>query len=133
MTDLAHQWVERALKRQLSDFQRRAVDLLCRSQGCGPYDLGTTFERADWEYGRGVRFVLHRPSLATFDGAGLTRLVIGAHEECIRVEIDPVSFRYLAICMWPREGREGEVWFRHPTIEQAVELYRKTYSTPRMY
>ena len=125
MTDLAHQWVERSLKRQLSDFQRRAVDLLCRSQGCGPYDLGTTFERADWEYGRGVRFVLHRPSLATFDSASLTRLVIGAHEECIRVEIDPVSFRYIAICMWPRESREWEVWLRHPTIEQAVEKAQK--------
>ena len=73
MTDLAHQWVERALKRTLTDFQRRAVDLLCRSQGCGPYDLGTTFERASWEYGHGVRFVLYRPSLATFDGASLDR------------------------------------------------------------
>lgn len=124
MSERAHQWVERALKRQLSEFQRRAVDLLCRSQGCGPYDLGTTFERAVWEYGLGVRFVLYRPNLATFDGAGLTRLVIGAHEECIRVEIEPVNFKYLSICMWPRQGREGEMWFRHPTIEQAVESYR---------
>lgn len=133
MTDLAHQWVERALNRELTDFQRRAVDLLCRSQGCGPYDLGTTFKSAAWEYGHGVRFVLYRPSLATFDGASLTRLVIGAHEEMIRVEIDPVSFKYLAVCMWPRVSREGNIGQRHPTIEQAVESYRKTYSTPLMY
>lgn len=56
----------------------------------------------------------------------LTRLVIGAHDECIRVEISPCAFRYLKIEMWPREGREGCISRRHPTIEQAIESYRRT-------
>lgn len=124
MSEYAHQWVERTHHLTLSDFQRRAIDLLCQSQGCGPYDL-RCWEKAEWNYGAGVRFVLYRPRLSTFDGSSLSALVIGAHDEMIRVEIDPVNFSHLAICMWPRQSRDGETWRRHPTIEQAVAIYRR--------
>lgn len=121
-------WVERAIGRELTDFQRRAVVLLCRSMCCGPYDFARTFETADWQYGHGVRFVVELHGLATFDMAGLTTLVIGAHDECIRVEIRPVNFRNVAICMWPRQ-REGDISERHPTIECAIHHYRGTTPT----
>jgi len=121
-------WVENLLKRQLTGFEQRAVVLLCRSMCCGPYDFYRTFEKADWHYGRGVRFVLDHHRLATFDMAGLTTLVIGAHDECIRVEITPVNFSKIAICMWPRQ-REGGISERHPNIEQAIHYYRGT--TPK--
>ncbi len=120
----AHEWVEQTFNLNLNDFQKRAVDLLCASQGCGPYDL-KCFKRADWNYGVGVRFVLRRPRLSTFDGSSLATLVIGAHEEMIRVEIEPATFYDIAICMWPRQSREGETWRKHPTIEQAVNTYRR--------
>jgi hypothetical protein len=119
----AADWVKDSLKMELNDFQRKAVNLLCKSQGCGAYDLSKTFEKANWHYGSGIKFVLWRPWLATYDRDNLTRLVIGAHEECIRVEIRPVNFDYLAICMWPRE-REGSLATRHPTIENAINLLR---------
>jgi hypothetical protein len=115
--------VKDSLKIELNDFQRKAVNLLCKSQGCGPYDISKTFEKADWRFGTGIRFVLWRPRLSSYDGESLTRLVIGAHEECIRVEIRPVNFDYLAICMWPRE-REGSLPTRHPTIENAITTFR---------
>lgn len=124
MAEHAHEWVERTYGLSLSDFQRRAVDLLCSSQGCGPYDL-RCWEKADWNYGLGVRFVLNRPRLSTFDGSSLTTLVIGAHDEMIRVEIDPCNFSYLAVCMWPRQSRDGDIFKRHPTIECAVDVYRR--------
>ena len=125
----AHEWVESSLKRPLTDFQRKAVDLICASQRCGPYDL-SCWEKADWDYGLGVRFVLRHPLLSSFDGSGLTTLVIGAHEEMIRVEIDPVNFSHIAICMWQRESREGEMYRRHPTIEQAINVYRGMKGQP---
>lgn len=133
----AADWVENAFKLQLTEFQRKAVRLMCRAAGCGPYDFSTTFKNADWQFGHGVSFVVPRHcSTATYDSAGLTRLVIGAHEESIRVEIAPCNFTRLRISMHPRlPGLEGlRISQRHPTIEQAVESYRAAYSDEgRMY
>lgn len=120
----AADWVESALKRKLTDFQRTAVTLICQAQGCGPYDFSRTFETADWEFGRGVRFTIYPFRLSTFDSNCLTRLVIGAHEHAVRVEIEPCNFRHLRVIMHPRQ-REGQIHQRHPTIEQAVADYRK--------
>jgi len=117
-------WVERHIKRTLTDFQRRAVVLLCQARRAGPYDFARTFETAEWGWGNGVRFVVERPSLATYDADGLTALVIGAHDQAIRVEIDPRSFTHLTIAMWPRQREHKHQWGRHPTIEQAVARYR---------
>ena len=121
------EWVEREQGITLNEFQRKAVNLLCTSQGCGAYDL-RCWKKAEWNYGAaGVRFVLYTPRLATIDHDGLTMLVIGAHEQMIRVQISPVSFNYIAICMWQRK-REGSISTRHPTIEQAVVDYRKMFA-----
>lgn len=129
MGHTAAQWVESNYGQQLTDFQAKAVNLLCAAMRCGPYDIsGTTWEKAQWQWGVGVRFVLWRPQLSTFDTDGLTTLVIGAHEQCIRVEISPVSFHHLAIEMHPRATREGDISRRHPTIEQALERYRSVHA-----
>ena len=119
----AAEWVSRACKRELSEFQARAVNLLCAAQGIGPYDFRSTWESAEWSYGKGCRFKLYPRALATYDFDGLTRLVIGAHEQCIRVEIEPVNMQLIAIVMHPRQ-RDGSMYERHPSIEQAVENYR---------
>jgi len=124
MSEYASDWVERTFKLNLSSFQKEAINLLCRSQSCGPYDFSRTFENADWNYGKGVRFVLEPLRFATFDFNGLTELVIGAHEKCIRVDIEAVNFRNIAIIMHPR-SRVGDIMTRHPTIEEAIEIYRK--------
>jgi len=117
-------WVERHIKRTLTDFQRRAVVLLCQARRSGPYEFARTFETAEWGWGNGVRFVVERPSLATYDSDGLTALVIGAHDQAIRVEIDPRSFTHLAIIMHPRTREHEKQWGRHPSIEHAVARYR---------
>lgn len=110
----------------LTEFNRRAIGLLCRAYGMGPWNVPVNWERVDWRYGRGVCFVLncYGHGLGTFDTNRLTRLVIGAHDECIRIEVSPKAFRYLEIAMWPRNGRSGAMHERHPTIEQAVADFR---------
>ena len=122
----AADWVEGACGVHLNEFQRKAVRLLCRAMRCGPYDLGRTFETAEWAGERWVRFIVYAKGgrLCTVDGDGLTRLVIGAHEEMIRVDVSPHTFCHLEILMHRRHTREGSISQRHPTIEQAVESYR---------
>lgn len=63
--------------------------------------------------------------LATYDFDYLTRLVIGAHEECVRLNINPVAYRYSRLSFSLRQ-REGSMMERHPTIEQAIEQYRRS-------
>ncbi|SDV49246.1 hypothetical protein [Chitinasiproducens palmae] len=117
------EWVERHLKRTLTPFQRRAVVLLCQAMRCGPYDFASTFKHADWNCGLGVRFKVCRPQLSTYDTDGLTALVLGAHEQAIRVEIDPVNFTHLAVTMHPRRRNADRQYMRHPSIEQALERW----------
>lgn len=110
----------------LTDFNRRAIGLLCRAYGMGPWNIPVTWERVKWGDNRLTAFTLNcwGHGWATWDSDRLTRLVIGAHDELIRVEISPKSFRYIEIAMWPRERRDGQMSKRHPTIEQAIASYR---------
>ncbi len=117
-------WVARHFKLLLSPFQQNCVDLICAAQGCGPYDFTSTFRTANWQFGKGVRFTVRPMRLATFDFDGLTSLVLGAHEHCIRVEITPCNMQRLYVDMHPRE-RDGRLYQRHPTIEQAIAIRRK--------
>lgn len=63
--------------------------------------------------------------LATYDFDRLTKLVIMAHDKCIRVSVQPHQFKTLRIAIWKR-AREGGLSLRHPTLEQAIESFRKS-------
>lgn len=123
-TETRYSWVEAHLGRTLTEFQRQAVELLCAAMRCGPYDFARTFEKADWQHGKGVSFTVSRPQLATYDTDGLTALVLGAHDRSIRVQIDPGNFTHLRISMWPREPEHDSQWGRHPRLEQAVATWK---------
>lgn len=116
-------WVESYLKRELTDFQRKAVEILGQACNTGTYNLPVKWETVDWNYNGGVRFKF-RGSMETFDFDHLTRLVILAHDGCVRVGIEPLSPKHLAITMYQRRKREGFIYERHPTIDQAVEAIR---------
>ena len=60
-------------------------------------------------------------SLSTTNPDNLTRLVVLAHEEAIRVCISPGSGRYLRVEMHYCGRRDGSIWERHPTLAQAIE------------
>jgi len=68
--------------------------------------------------------ISHFGPLATFDGDDLTRLVILAHDRCIRAQVEQGGPNRLRIAIWKR-AREGSTYERHPTIEQAIEAFRR--------
>lgn len=77
-----------------------------------------------FEFGDGWMVKHDRGDLATYDYNDLTRLVLMAHDKCIRVSIMPLNMNTVKIAIWKRE-REGGMSRRHATIEQAIETYRK--------
>lgn len=143
MTTAAGEWVQSALnahhrrlasrKRNpvtgpapvLSPFQHQAIALLARATRRGVYDVSCAWERQDWSHPDMAHLVVYSGgSMATWDFDHLTRLVIGAHDECIRVGIEPVAPRYFRFSFHPRQ-RDGErIHTRHPIIETAIASYR---------
>lgn len=110
----------------LTGNNRKHIEILTRAFRTGVYNLPVNWERVDWRHGRrGTQFIVAGRDLSTFDFDHLTRLVILAHEECVRISIAPRAFRYLSISMWSGRSREGDVASRHPTIEQAVADVRR--------
>lgn len=73
-------------------------------------------------WGDGVKVSLHI-NPATFDYSYLTRLVIAAHDECMRVQIMPGGRGLLSLGLTPRM-REGETYDRHPTLDDAIARER---------
>jgi hypothetical protein len=67
--------------------------------------------------------VMVNNDLATFDYATLTRLVILAHDKCLRMSITQAGPRRFKLMFHDRQ-REGSKAQRHPTIEQAIEEVR---------
>jgi len=70
--------------------------------------------------GRGIQCCLSNLRAATYDFDGLTRLVILAHDRCIRAEIEPGGPGRLKVVLHKRQ-RDGVMHERHPTIQQAIE------------
>lgn len=60
---------------------------------------------------------------STFDFDGLTRLVITAHDECVRASFRNGPPRQIVLMFHDRQ-REGGMSQRHPTIEQAIKTIR---------
>jgi len=78
---------------------------------------------ADWTNEQMIEVLLRVPELATFDGMHLTALVILCHDHCLRLSIQP-RCKALRLQFHPRQGRDGRMFERHPTIEQHIETIR---------
>lgn len=66
----------------------------------------------------------HYGELSTFDHDILTRLVISAHDNCVRLTIANSGPRMVKIILFERYSRAGNFSERHPTIAQAVLNFR---------
>lgn len=67
---------------------------------------------------------------STFDYDYLTKAVILAHDRMIRFEISPSGPGMLKFHYHKRYVREGRMDERHPTIETAIEDFRKIHPAP---
>jgi hypothetical protein len=75
-------------------------------------------------FGRGIKCSVYGSQMATFDFDYLTRLVILAHDRCIRVEIVPSGPGRVGLALFKRNSRDGSTFERHPTMEQALAKFR---------
>ena len=89
---------------------------------CGQHHLTNKIK----PWGDGIEYNTHI-DFSTFDFSRLTTAVFMAHDRCIRFSINSSGPRLLKLCLFKRHGRDGEYWKKHPTLEQAVETYRKTF------
>lgn len=85
-----------------------------------------SLRRTDWTNRYYIEFVTD-VNLATFDVPQLTRLVFLAHDYCVRVDVQPASPRYFRL-VFHRRQRNGSIFERHPTIEQAVSDWRRHHT-----
>lgn len=118
------EWLERSTKRKLSELGRMVADLLGDVYR-GFYHLphGVCYT-PNWEDPMYIS-VSVLDQLATYDSNLLTRLVVLAHDRLIRVEVQSSNPGRVKLGFSRRSSREGSIFERHPTIEQAVSDLRK--------
>jgi len=61
---------------------------------------------------------------ASFDFDQLTRAVVIAHDNMVRIEIGSSGPGLFRLMLHKRKGRDGDINERHPTIEDAIEKVR---------
>ncbi len=102
-------------KADMTEAQRACFDLLCVVF----YGEHHAPERI-YACGRGIQCSTLSGQLSTFDFNYLTRLVVLAHDHCIRVEIASSAPGRIGLTLHKRAGRLGGIAERHPTIEDAI-------------
>lgn len=103
-----------------------AVANLLGDWALGIYHLNTTsLQKVEWNNPYVVIFN-YRGTLATFDGDGITRLVVLCHDRCLRCDLRGKGFGYIEM-MFHQRQREGSMSERHPTIEAAAARIRSAY------
>ena len=91
----------------------RALSWLLR----GDHHMGKVYE-----CGRGLRMSTHQ-DLATHDGNALTRAVIIAHIDCVRISVCSSGPRQVAIEVYPRDPNETACTMsRHPNTNELRTL-----------
>lgn len=102
----------------MESFEIRAEEMLSRVFGGMHHIYSLKKEPQMWS-------CIHYGDCATFDGAILTRIVLAAHEYCLRIAIKNGGPSRLKIIVWPRL-REGAWHEKHPSIQQAIETWEKS-------
>lgn len=69
--------------------------------------------------------VINIGDLATYDFNTLTRLVILAHEMCIRASVMNGGPNAVKIAIWKKDRNGTDTSTRHPTLEENIELIKK--------
>lgn len=106
-------------RKEMTEDQVFCFDLVCDLMG-GEHHTASVFA-----WGRGIKTSFYAGQLSTFDFDYLTRLVVMAHDRCVRAEIVPSGPGRVGVVLHRRHTREGEAVKRHPTIEVAILHIRR--------
>lgn len=122
-------WVARHTKKPMSEFGKLVADILGQAF-LGIYHIERRLRNVDWSDDRYIRVPYHG-GLATTDGNELTRLVLLAHDSCVRFEIEPCNMQYVYLTFTPRKRAES-MMENHPTMEEHVAKIRGYLWTDEM-
>ena len=73
---------------------------------------------------RGYWEVVIWGSISTHDFDQLTRMVIAAHEHCVRIELQPCNCQHIRLLIHPRQ-QTGGICERHPSLTDLAERARR--------
>lgn len=95
-------------------------------EGLGaPWNIPTNWAQCKWyEAAKGAISFTYGGTLASYDNARLTDLVVAAHANAVRVELEPCNPQYLRIRLYPRRPAASDSWARHPTLDQLESRIR---------
>lgn len=121
-------WLEEHLKYVdpdlvISPLGRKVADFL-GELFYGIYHLDPrALNRADWANNHHVIVSIGHQDWSTFDFSNLTRLVFLAHHMALRVNIRGSKVNYIQLMFHERQ-RKGDLYKRHPTIDEAVSTFK---------
>ena len=76
------------------------------------------------EHGTGIALNTHHHQMATYDFSRLTEAVVMSHDRMIRFSIEPSGPGMLKLVLFKRHTRDGSMYERHPTMEDAIKSIR---------
>jgi len=85
--------------------------------------------RVDWANNHQVIVSIGHQDWSTFDFSNLTRLVFLAHHMALRVNIRGAKSNYIQLMFHDRQ-RKGDLYNRHPTIDEAVSTFKNNVTFP---
>jgi len=115
-------WIESATKQKLSPLGIKVADLL-GDLFLGIYHIEREISKVNWSDPHCIEINIQQ-DFSTFDYDRLTRLVFLAHWYSVRVQMTACNFRYIKL-MFHNRKREGFIYERHPTLEEATEDFIK--------
>lgn len=129
-------WLQKALSYEqpnliLSPLGRSVAELL-GELFLGIYHMNQRELRlSDWANNDFIVVSIGYQSMATFDDNLLTRLVFLAHHCALRVSLKSEKRRIRSITLtFSQRERTGDLYFRHPTLDDAVADFKKHVSLP---
>ncbi len=87
---------------------------------CGKHHFPSKLR--EWGWGFSMN---HYGDLSTTDFDGLTRLVLMAHDRCVRVELIACNMQYTRIAISRRDPKSTSIMEGHPTIERSLAAWRE--------
>ena len=113
----------------LSDLGRNVADLL-GELFLGIYHIDSqALDRVDWSNKTFIVISIGWRSWSTVDFDTLTRLVFLAHHRALRVDLTPSKYNYMRL-LFHQRSRSGNSSQRHPTLDEAVEHFKKLVELP---